>query len=57
MAEHLAAGHWGRVASLLHIGAGVPPFRPRIAEAVRDDLRQVAADSPVALVTRASTTG
>ncbi|MEV6053588.1 alpha/beta hydrolase [Streptomyces sp. NPDC052107] len=51
VAEHLsAAGHPVRVPSLLHIGAGAPPFWPRIAEAVRDDLRQVPADHPVTLV-------
>ncbi|GAA0978362.1 alpha/beta hydrolase [Nocardiopsis tropica] len=51
VAEHLtAAGYRVRVPSLLHIGAGAPPFWPRIAEAVRDDLRQVPAGSPVTLV-------
>ncbi|GAA1452182.1 alpha/beta hydrolase [Nocardiopsis tropica] len=51
VAEHLtAAGYRVRVPSLLHIGAGAPPFWPRITEAVRDVLRQVPADSPVTLV-------
>ncbi|WP_433696867.1 alpha/beta hydrolase [Nocardiopsis sp. CA-288880] len=51
VAEHLtAAGYRVRVPSLLRIGAGAPPFWPRIAEAVRDDLRQVPAGSPVTLV-------
>ncbi|MDI1453791.1 alpha/beta hydrolase [Streptomyces sp. ATE26] len=50
MAEHLtAAGYRVRVPSLLHIGAGEPPFWPRVADAVRDDLRQVPAGSPVVL--------
>ncbi|MFR9796731.1 alpha/beta hydrolase [Streptomyces sp. MS06] len=51
VAEHLtAAGHRVRVPSLLHVAAGAPPFWPRIAEAVRDDLRDVPADRPVTLV-------
>ncbi|MFG2526202.1 alpha/beta hydrolase [Streptomyces sp. NPDC048527] len=51
MAEHLtAAGYQVRVPSLLRIGAGAPPFWPRIVNAVRDDLRQVSAGSPVTLV-------
>lgn len=51
VAGHLAAaGHPVRVPSLLHVGAGEPPFWPRVAEAVRDDLRQVPAASPVVLV-------
>ncbi|WAE71075.1 alpha/beta hydrolase [Streptomonospora nanhaiensis] len=51
VAERLtAAGYRVRVPSLLHIGAGAPPFWPRIAEAVRDDLRQAPAGSPVTLV-------
>lgn len=51
VAEHLvAAGHRVRVPSLLHIGAGAPPFWPSIVGAVRDDLRQVPAGSPVTLV-------
>jgi len=51
VADHLtAAGHRVRVPSLLHVGAGAPPFWPRVVEAVRDDLRQVPADSPVVLV-------
>ncbi|MFJ9552435.1 alpha/beta hydrolase [Nocardiopsis sp. NPDC101807] len=51
VAEHLAAaGHRVRVPSLLRIGAGAPPFWPRIADAVREDLRRVPAGSPVTLV-------
>ncbi|MER6738635.1 alpha/beta hydrolase [Streptomyces puniciscabiei] len=51
VAEHLRArGYEVRVPSLRHIGAGTPPFWPRIADAVRGDLRQVPADSPVTLV-------
>ncbi|MFG2791906.1 alpha/beta hydrolase [Streptomyces sp. NPDC048419] len=51
VADHLtAAGHRVRVPSLLHVGAGAPPFWPRVADAVRDDLRSVPADSPVVLV-------
>ncbi|MGY6022004.1 alpha/beta hydrolase [Streptomyces spinosirectus] len=51
VADHLtAAGHRVRVPSLLHVGAGAPPFWPRVVEAVRDDLRQVPAGSPVVLV-------
>lgn len=51
VAEHLTeAGCQVQVPSLLHIGAGAPPFWPRIVSAVRDDLRQVPAGSPVALV-------
>ncbi|HKN95734.1 MAG TPA: hypothetical protein VJX10_01355 [Pseudonocardiaceae bacterium] len=51
MAEHLTAtGYQVRVPSLLHVGDGEPPFWPRVVDAVRDDLRQVPAGSPVALV-------
>ncbi|MER6980324.1 alpha/beta hydrolase [Streptomyces carpinensis] len=51
VAEHLtSAGHRVRVPSLLHIGAGAPPYWPRIVDAVRDDLRQVPAGSPLTLV-------
>jgi hypothetical protein len=51
VAENLRAeGYQVRVPSLLHIGADAPPFWPRVADAVRDDLRQVPADSPVTLV-------
>ncbi|GAA3808009.1 hypothetical protein GCM10022226_30140 [Sphaerisporangium flaviroseum] len=51
VAEHLtAAGYQVRVPSLLHIGAGAPPFWPRVVNAVRDDLRQVPAHNPVTLV-------
>ncbi|WP_280893752.1 alpha/beta hydrolase [Streptomyces sp. SAI-135] len=50
-AERLeAAGHRVRVPSLLHIGAGAPPFWPRVVDAVRDDLRRVPAGSPLVLV-------
>ncbi|MEV6011765.1 alpha/beta hydrolase [Streptomyces sp. NPDC051976] len=44
------AGHQVRVPSLLHVGDGGPPFWPRVVEAVRDDLRDVPAGSPVTLV-------
>ncbi|MEU9588932.1 alpha/beta hydrolase [Streptomyces sp. NPDC048193] len=51
VAEHLtAAGHQVRVPSLLHIGAGGPPFWPRVVDAVREDVRQVPAGSPLTLV-------
>lgn len=51
VAAHLAAaGHRVRVPSLLHVAAGDPPFWPRVAEAVRDDLRHVPADRPLTLV-------
>jgi hypothetical protein len=51
VAEHLlAAGHRVHVPSLLHIGTGEPPFWPRVAEAVLDDVRHVPADSPLVLV-------
>ncbi|MFF1404455.1 hypothetical protein [Streptomyces sp. NPDC058294] len=36
--------------SLLHIAVGAPPFRPRVVDAVGDDLRQTPAGSPVTLV-------
>ncbi|MFE6308390.1 alpha/beta hydrolase [Nocardiopsis sp. NPDC057823] len=45
-----ATGYRVRLPSLLDIGAGAPPFWPRIVSAVRDDLRQVPADSPLVLV-------
>ncbi|MFR0354967.1 alpha/beta hydrolase [Streptomyces sediminimaris] len=45
-----AAGCRVRVPSLLHIGAGGPPYAPRVVDAVRDDLRQVPSGNPVALV-------
>ncbi|MGW3359321.1 alpha/beta hydrolase [Streptomyces bungoensis] len=48
--ELTAAGFQVRVPSLLHVGAGDPPFWPRVADAVRDDLRQVPAGRPVTLV-------
>ncbi|WP_405910781.1 alpha/beta hydrolase [Streptomyces sp. NBC_00828] len=51
VAEHLtAAGYQVRVPSLLDIGAEGPPFWPRIVNAVRDDLQQIPAGSPVTLV-------
>ncbi|MFJ8201034.1 alpha/beta hydrolase [Streptomyces sp. NPDC096152] len=50
-AEHLtAAGCQVLVPSLLHIGAGAPPFWPRTVSAVRDHLRQISADRPLTLV-------
>ncbi|MEU1202759.1 alpha/beta hydrolase [Streptomyces sp. NPDC005813] len=45
-----AAGHQVRVPSLLDVGAGAPPFWPRVVDAVRDDLRQVPVDRAVTLV-------
>ncbi|MEV5986735.1 alpha/beta hydrolase [Streptomyces sp. NPDC052051] len=45
-----SAGYRVRVPSLLHVGAGAPPFWPRAVDAVRADLRQVPADTPVVLV-------
>ncbi|MFE5096922.1 alpha/beta hydrolase [Streptomyces sp. NPDC056638] len=51
VAEHLvAAGYQVRVPSLLHVGAGEPPFWPRMANGVRDDLREIATDHPLVLV-------
>ncbi|MFF9625044.1 alpha/beta hydrolase [Streptomyces griseosporeus] len=51
VADHLtAAGHQVRVPSLLTVGAGAPPFWPRVVDAVRDDLRRVPVDRPVTLV-------
>ncbi|MFI6575989.1 alpha/beta hydrolase [Nocardiopsis sp. NPDC050513] len=51
VAEHLTAtGHRVRVPSLLHVGAGRPPFWPRVVDAVRDALRKVPVDHPVVLV-------
>ncbi|MFF7145512.1 alpha/beta hydrolase [Streptomyces nodosus] len=51
VAEHLtAAGHRVRVPSLPRLDTDAPPFWPRIADAVRDDLRQVPAGTPVTLV-------
>ncbi|MFE4958027.1 alpha/beta hydrolase [Streptomyces sp. NPDC056653] len=51
VAEQLAAaGYQVRVPSLLHVGAGGPPFWPRIADAVRDDLREIPTDHPLVLV-------
>jgi hypothetical protein len=55
VAERLAAaGYQVRVPSLLHIGDGAPPFWPRVADAVRDDLREVPADRPLTLVAHSS---
>ncbi len=49
--EHLtAAGHQVRVPSLVNVGAGAPPFWPHVVDAVRDELRQVPADTPLTLV-------
>jgi hypothetical protein len=45
-----AAGYEVRVPSLVHVGAGAPPFWPRAVAAVRDGLREVPAGSPVVLV-------
>lgn len=45
-----AWGHRVRMPSLLHVTAGAPPFWPRIADAVRDDLAEVPADRPLVLV-------
>ncbi|NDZ83577.1 alpha/beta hydrolase [Streptomyces sp. SID10853] len=51
VAEQLAAaGHQVRVPSLLQVGAGGPPFWPRIAQAVRDDLAGIPKDQPLTLV-------
>ncbi|WP_225631228.1 alpha/beta hydrolase [Streptomyces solaniscabiei] len=51
VSEHLtAAGHRVLVPSLLHVGAGGPPFWPHVVRAVRAQLRQVPAGSPVTLV-------
>ena len=51
VAEHLtAAGYQVRVPSLLNVGAGAPPFWPRVVNAVRDEVRQIPAGSPVTLV-------
>ncbi|MFF1894348.1 alpha/beta hydrolase [Streptomyces sp. NPDC058206] len=51
VAEQLAAaGYQVRVPSLLHVGAGEPPFWPRIANAVRDDLWEIPTDHPLVLV-------
>ncbi|OIK00803.1 alpha/beta hydrolase [Streptomyces sp. MUSC 14] len=51
VAEHLlATGHRVHVPSLLRIGTGEPPFWPRVAEAVRDAVRDVPTDSPLVLV-------
>ncbi|WP_225993843.1 alpha/beta hydrolase [Actinomadura rudentiformis] len=36
--------------SLLHVGAGGPPFWPRIVSAVRDDLQEVPPLNPITLV-------
>ncbi|MFE2375733.1 alpha/beta hydrolase [Streptomyces sp. NPDC059398] len=55
VAERLTAGgHQVRVPSLLHVGAGGPPFWPRIVEAVRDGLADVPADQPLTLVTHSN---
>jgi len=51
VAEHLtAAGYRVRVPSLLHVGAGAPPFWPRIVHTVREELGQVPTGSPIILV-------
>ncbi|MEU1364754.1 alpha/beta hydrolase [Streptomyces sp. NPDC005803] len=46
----VASGHQVRVPSLLHVGAGEPPFWPRAAEAVRDDLTEIPSESTLVLV-------
>ncbi|WLQ45020.1 alpha/beta hydrolase [Streptomyces laculatispora] len=51
VAERLTAkGHQVRVPSLLHVGAGEPPFWPRAAEAVRAGLQGIPTDHPLILV-------
>ncbi|PWI42988.1 alpha/beta hydrolase [Streptomyces sp. ICBB 8177] len=52
VADHLTSmGHQVRIPSLLSIGDGsTPPFWPRVVSAVRDDLAEVPADTPLALV-------
>ncbi|MFJ8825129.1 alpha/beta hydrolase [Streptomyces sp. NPDC102467] len=49
-AQLTAAGYRVRVPSLVHVGAGAPPFWPGVVDAVRDDLRQLPAADPVVLV-------
>jgi hypothetical protein len=44
------AGHQAVVPSLLTVGAGTPPFWPRVAAAVRDGLAGLPPDQPVVLV-------
>ncbi|ROQ63652.1 alpha/beta hydrolase family protein [Streptomyces sp. 840.1] len=51
VADRLTAeGYQVRVPSLLHVGAGEPPFWPTAAEAVRADLRGIPTDHPLVLV-------
>jgi len=51
VAEQLtAAGYQVRVPSLLTVGAGGPPFWPRIVDAVRTDLDRLPPNSPLTLV-------
>ncbi|MCX4681086.1 alpha/beta hydrolase [Streptomyces sp. NBC_01433] len=51
VAEQLtAAGYQVRVPSLLHVGAGEPPFWPRIVKAVRDDLGEIPTGRSLVLV-------
>ncbi|MFJ2894140.1 alpha/beta hydrolase [Streptomyces sp. NPDC087218] len=45
-----AAGHRVRVPSLLHVGAGGPPYWPRVVDAVRDGLDGIPAEHPLVLV-------
>ncbi|MFJ7149119.1 alpha/beta hydrolase [Streptomyces sp. NPDC100445] len=45
-----AAGHRVLVPSLLGVAEGPPPFWPRVVDAVRGELRRVAAGTPVTLV-------
>lgn len=46
----MQAGYQVRVPSLLPVGDGGPPFWPRVVSAVRDDLGEVPAETPVILV-------
>jgi hypothetical protein len=51
VAEQLtAAGYPVQVPSLLHVGAGEPPFWPRAVNAVRDALKEIPLDHPIVLV-------
>jgi hypothetical protein len=46
-----AAGHRVRVPSLLEVAVGgEPPFWPRVASAVRDELKEIPTDHPLVLV-------
>ncbi|MEU6389563.1 alpha/beta hydrolase [Streptomyces sp. NPDC046939] len=51
VAEHLtAAGRQVCVPSLVRVGAGEPPFWPRVVDAVREEVRRVPAGTPLVLV-------